>query len=185
MIQDNTIDTDVHADFPVVLELHKELQDFLNIDDEHLQAVAPDVSKWSIAKQLEHVLMANDMVTGALKALLNDQLPSATEAKINRIGKAVLTRGAIPRGKAKTPPQFEPSDKPERSKLQTMHDNCTSRYEYLGENLDRIQEMNTGFEHPVMGTLSAPVWIRFLHVHTLHHLNILREIRTALNSDSA
>lgn len=179
MIPDNTIETDVHADFPAVLELHKELQQLADLGDEALYEVVSDVSDWSIARQLAHVLMANDMVTGALKALLHDKLPSASDARINRIGKAVLTRGAIPRGKAQTPPQFEPAERPERDRLLKMLNNCSSRYEYLGQHLDQIQKTTTGFDHPVMGTLSAPVWIRFLHVHSLHHLKIMRDIRVA------
>ncbi len=179
-----SLETNVAADFPVVLQLHDEISTHLDPGDTIISTCALSVSEWSIAKHLEHVLMANTSVSGGLKALVEGNLEVASAPDMSRLGKIILGRGVIPRGKAKSPEQFLPSEIPDSKHLREMHSLCSERYSFLENHLDAIQEMDIGFRHHVFGVLSAPVWVRFLHVHTLHHLKIVRDISKALVDQS-
>lgn len=97
-----------------------------------LAARAPAVSGWSVAEQLEHLVLVDRSVLKTVRRLLDDPHGQAAQAAqptqsaqtaqaaqparpaksappgINLLGRVVLGTGFIPRGRARTLPPFQP-----------------------------------------------------------------------------
>src|ERR1700720_600218 len=82
-----------------------------------LAARVPAVSGWSVAEQLEHLVLVDRSVLKTVRRLLDDphrqSAQSASPAQqppagINLLGRVVLGSGFIPRGRARTLPPFQP-----------------------------------------------------------------------------
>ena len=67
-----------------------------------LGARAPAVSGWSVAEQLEHLMLVDRGVLKLMGHILDDPRPMP-EAAINLAGRVVLLAGFIPRGRAQAP----------------------------------------------------------------------------------
>jgi hypothetical protein len=52
----------------------------------------------------------------------------------------------------------------------------------VGEHLAPLGAAEGRIEHPRMGMLDGPQWLRFVRIHSQHHLAIVRDI---LSSDPA
>ena len=176
MIEEEGLEVDVDLEYATIVELHQEMGSILTRDSIELSCVIPAISKWSTATQIEHVLLANQMVTRGLLALAAGKFEGAKAGDMNRLGRLLLGRGIIPRGKAQTPDLFSPSPESDIATIVDMSATVSRNISLLKGHLQFISEMSEGFEHPFFGVLPAPVWIRFIHVHTLHHLKIVREI---------
>src|SRR5579864_3795534 len=88
-----------------------------------LAARAPAVSGWSVAEQLEHLVLVDRSVLKGVRRLLDDahgqwarpaqpaqpaQQAQPAPPGINLLGRIVLGTGFIPRGRARTLPPFQP-----------------------------------------------------------------------------
>ena len=129
-----------------------------------------EISNWSVYKQLEHILITKKKVT---KAIIEKQ---QVEEKKPRtfISYIVLTIGYLPRGKAKVPKIVEPkgvSQNELRNLLNDTKANLSKLDNIDYKNIDSVVE-----NHPYFGGLNSKEWLRFLEVHTNHHLKIIRDI---------
>jgi len=97
--------------------------------------------------------------------------PKEYQWKFNFIKILVLMRGKIPRGKVKAPEVVVPNKTIEEAILLT---HITQTRNSLLE-LESISN-NHYFEHPFLGKLKKKDTIRFLEIHTNHHLKIIEDI---------
>jgi len=142
-----------------------EMKALLAADD----AVADDVSAWSVHQHVEHLLLANEGMAGMIATGRALQAP---EPK-TMLGRVVLMTGFIPRGKGQAPDGTVPEGL-SRDDLLALH----ARAEQAVRALD--VEGLTGDvvgDHPVFGGLTARDWLRFMSVHDHHHLKIVRDIQ--------
>lgn len=83
----------------------------------------------------------------------------------------VFMMNKIPRGKVRAPKAVQPK---EDFTLDTLKEHIEkSKY-----NLEKLSTLNANhyFEHPFMGHLKLKSTIRFIKLHTQHHVNIMKEI---------
>jgi hypothetical protein len=82
-----------------------------------------------------------------------------------------LATKKIPRGKAKAPKIVAPKADINKDELQ-LHLNRTR------ETIKALELVSKDhfFEHPYFGKLKLKETIRFLEIHTQHHLDIIRDI---------
>src|SRR6202140_2202936 len=79
-----------------------------------LAARAPAVSGWSVAEQLEHLVLVDRAVLKSVRRILDDphgrsaQSAQPAPPGINVLGRVVLGAGFIPRGRARTMPAYQP-----------------------------------------------------------------------------
>ncbi len=131
------------------------------------------VSRWSIGQQVDHVLK----VLEAGKRLLDDSTAPLPRG-MNLLGHLTLATGWIPRGVGKSPKSVlpaeqAPADLAERaSHLRKIYCERT-----LPEAL--LADPKPVFPHPYFGGLTALQGLRFLGIHTHHHLKIVADIRRA------
>ncbi len=141
----------------------KEIESFLELEDK----LDAEVSNWSIYKQLEHILIVNKNISAAI---LKGKEPEERKAR-TPLSYFVLTTGFIPRGKAKAPKIAEPKSL-SQSELKSL-------LEEVKNNFSKLDNLNLSLvvaNHPYFGGLNSKEWLRFLEVHTNHHLKIVRDI---------
>lgn len=126
-----------------------------------------EISKVSVAWHLDHSLKVINRIYEALAA--SD--PKTFESSVNFSRVASLTFNYIPRGRAQSPKAVLPPDT-------ITLENLYLQLEEAKRNIDKVFELdeNTHFEHPVFGTIARGHSLRFIEVHTEHHLKIMRDI---------
>jgi hypothetical protein len=128
---------------------------------------APAVSGWSVGQQIEHTLLTiRGVVAELVKGKSRTQPPKPT-----LMGRAILAVGRIPRGRGESPIAVLPRSTPGQRELSVLLKRCRESVRHLAA----VHDENT-FLHPIFGRLDKKGSIRFLSIHTAHHLRIIRDI---------
>lgn len=125
------------------------------------------VSKASVGWHLEHSLL---IINGSLKGLtMADPKDYRPEFSLKKI--VFLTFGQIPRGKIRAPKQFIPADIPTRESVLKLINLAIERLEAVKELPEKAF-----IKHPFLGDLDKKTTLKFLSLHTHHHLKIIADI---------
>jgi hypothetical protein len=154
-------------------ELSRQLDEITTLTgrgDEAVCTLKQAVSGWSAAEQLDHVLKVTASV---LARALQQPEPEALPKGINLIGRIILGIGWIPRGKGRSPKSM----RGEPATCAALQGQVTS----VRQQLDAVTAAHVArsaplVPHPRFGGLSTDQALRFMVVHTEHHLKIVREI---------
>ncbi len=125
------------------------------------------VSQSTVGWQIEHSLLT---INGIVNAIQQSN-PKDYKWKFSFIKMVVLTTKKIPRGKAKAPKIVVPKTEINKDDLQ-LHVNTTRE---TIKGLETVSEDHF-FPHPYFGNLKKKDTIRFLEIHTKHHLDIICDI---------
>ena len=125
------------------------------------------VSQSTVGWQIEHSLLT---INGIVRAVQQSN-PKDYNWKFSLMKLVVLAMKKIPRGKAKAPKVVVPKAAINGDDLQI----------HLTKTRDTIKALEMVskdhfFEHPYFGKLKRKETIRFLEIHTGHHLNIIEDI---------
>jgi len=126
----------------------------------------PKVSKSTVGWQLDHSLKVINGVVDLLKTAPTDKQP-----KLKLLGRFCLLTNYIPRGRGKAPKTVLPPEIIEFSALTTQIETAKR----IMDDLKHVSSKAT-FKHPYFGILSQKQTVRFLEIHTKHHLKIVRDI---------
>lgn len=174
------VDT-VRRDYHRLQHAFEEMESIQQWDDRALFAVAEKVSLWSPAQELLHIGLVIGSIVPRIEMLYED-----TSAEIVRTGGpngpgwAVLLTGRIPRGKAKAPPGMEPSAGVSREEVRAALAKSRGQLESLAAKIPDLRKFRGRLPHLRLGNLNSIQWLRFLRIHTDHHLRVTREIHAAL-----
>lgn len=135
---------------------------------EYSHAVALDVSSWTVGQQISHCCLVLRNVT----MLLRRSGPEPEEPKLTRFGEMVFEAGQIPRGRGKAPASVVPEIGPSAHELSEQ----LAKARKANATLAGLPEEAT-FEHPYFGVLDKRHSVRFLEIHTDHHIRIIEDIR--------
>ena len=127
----------------------------------------PAVSRVSIGWQLDHSLK----VINRVSTFLEKTEPSKYKKNFNLPRTVLFTLGWLPRGKAKAPKVVIPPEL-------ILEENLISQLETAKTHLENIISVDEKafFIHHIFGVLSKAKTIRFLEIHTKHHLKIVNDI---------
>lgn len=146
-------------------KLHKqldELESFIPQLDVRNEAISASTVGW----QIEHDLLVISSVIEGVKR--SD--PASYKWRFKPLKYVILWRGVIPRGKVGAPKVVTPGEITPES-LQAHIALCRQRLAEL------VQVRNDHyFTHPFFGDLKKKETLRFLYVHTEHHLKIIKDI---------
>ncbi|MFK7923659.1 MAG: DUF1569 domain-containing protein [Bacteroidia bacterium] len=133
-------------------------------------ALDTTVSHVSVAWHLDHGLK----VINSISTALQKSDPSQFKRQINFTRMAVFLGGAMPRGVGKAPESVQPPE-------QILTEDILSQLDEARSNIDQFKTLaiDAHFDHPVFGTLNRDQVLRFLEIHTEHHLKIIRDILKA------
>ncbi len=139
---------------------------------------AAKVSGWSVAEQLDHVLK----IVSAQLGRLDERRPA--KAGINLVGRIVLGLGRIPRGIGKSPAPVR-GEQRSRAELVAALVAARERLERMAGDGALWNDPRPLAGHPYFGGLTPRRVLRFLAVHTDHHLRIVADIRRTVMRVSA
>ncbi len=148
----------------------KRLEKLLNQIEQQIPFQATtnnQVSSVSAGWHLEHCMLVINSVVRTIEA----SNPEAYKFQWKPIRCVIMTFRNIPRGKAKAPSGVQP----------TVEFNEASLHEHLVRTRASIQKLNTFgkdqfFPHPLFGDMKLKAAVKFLGIHTNHHLNIVNDI---------
>jgi hypothetical protein len=138
---------------------------------------AANVSKWTIGKQLEHLLLSDEAVLDRLDRLTDGREGPEPGGK-TLLGRVLLLAGFIPRGRGKAPSAVKPAGR-DAADIEAGLQRLGERLAELTEQLPLLEEAGWRCRHPYFGALDIGEWMRFMDVHHRHHLKIVRDIRQA------
>ena len=140
-----------------------ELESFIHKMDE----LNTKVSKAGVGWHIEHSLKVINVICSDLR----NSNPADYTSSFNWQKTYVLTFKCFPRGIGKAPRVTRPV---EESSLENIQDQL-SKARYL---INQIKDLNEDafFPHPVFGNLNLKPAIKFLGIHTNHHLKIIKDI---------
>ena len=125
------------------------------------------VSKASVGWHLEHLLLIlNSSLKGLTMTDPKDYKPKSSLKKF-----VFLNFGLIPRGKINAPKQFFPLEIPTQESILKLMSLAKERLE-VTKNLPE----KSFITHPFLGDFDKKTTLRFLWLHTNHHLKILDDI---------
>lgn len=127
----------------------------------------PKVSASAVGWHIEHILLSAVRIVEAM--LISN--PADYNGNFSFKKFVVFTFRKIPRGKAKAPKTVRPAE----------HITIDTLTAHLIQSQDLVRKLNTlkanhFFDHPVFGHVRLKPAIRFLKIHTQHHLNIIEDI---------
>ncbi len=145
-----------------IIELLNEIDRYVAMQE----VLNPSVSKSSVGWHIEHSLITINAIITALSKSKSEEY----KWQLNYKRLIVMTIGVIPRGRGRAPKIVQPSDF-----------DTDSLKSHLDKTKTKILEMNSFhrnnfFFHPYFGNLNLKPTIRFLEIHTEHHLKIIRDI---------
>jgi hypothetical protein len=126
-----------------------------------------EVSKASIGWQIEHSLLTIDGIIGVLKK--SKPIDYRWRFNVSRV--LIFASGKIRRGIAQAPEAVTPKSNFNIETLQ-LHINQTKEKIKLLSSL----HANQYFTHRFLGMLNSKSSIKFLEIHTNHHLRIIFDI---------
>ena len=140
-----------------------ELANYITDHNQSNQAI----SEASVGWHIEHSLLVIKQIT----ATVAQSEPKLYKSKFNMSRFFVFLSNTIPRGKAKAPKVVIPA---ENITLETLQESLKNTYQAVAYLKD-CQEQQY-FMHPFFGQLNKKQTIKFLAIHTQHHLKIIRDI---------
>jgi len=142
------------------------------IDEVELNIINRDarntsISQVDVAWQLDHILK----VINRISDTIIQSNPSDYISNINAGRVFTLTGGYIPRGVAQSPKVVRPPDVIKTDDLFLQINEARVAIQQL-----KTLSKNANFTHFAFGQMNKGQTIRFLEVHTRHHLKIVRDI---------
>jgi hypothetical protein len=125
------------------------------------------ISKSSVGWHIEHILLTINLIVRALK----NSKPNDYKWKFNFPRVLVFSMNNIPRGRAQSPRAVQPKNNFNVESLKKHID-------FAAERIKELSSLKTDnfFEHPVFGNLNLKPTIKFLEIHTKHHIKIINDI---------
>jgi hypothetical protein len=137
-------------------------ENLVHIDKEDLK-----ISKGSIGWHLDHSLKVINSVFEGLKT----SNPLEYKKEFNKMRFFVFLIGSFPRGKAKSPKRVLPPEIILKKDIESQLDIAITNLKDI-DKLDR----NQFFTHPLFKQLNKKQTVKFLRLHTNHHLKIVKDI---------
>jgi hypothetical protein len=133
----------------------------------HFEEINPSISNSNIGWHIEHSLM----VFNGIIDTLSRSNPKEYKWTFNFKRLVVFTRRKIPRGIAKAPKSVVP-------KMDFSMESLFAHLEKAKIKLEEIKQLDPKqfFNHPGFGNIRLKQTVRFLAIHTKHHLDIIHDI---------
>lgn len=130
----------------------------------------PSVSKANIGWQLDHALK----VFNTVSQIIETSNPENYSYQFSFWRSTLFTIGYFPRGKVKAPKAVQPPSKILEADLESQIKTARTHIEKL-----KLLPEKSYYHHFIFGKLAKNNTLRFLAMHTNHHLKIIRDILKA------
>lgn len=165
----------VHRNYEqLVNTLHEYKRRLTGYSEERFQQ-QPSEGQWSPSQVYAHILTADRLSLKAVVRCANGKGQEVSDGP-GFAGRLLLMTGHFPKGRK------APSSLAERTPhLESIHE-ASELTDIVLSDLHKAYQLNASFKkgqkmpHPVLGYLNAFEWIRFITIHTRHHLKQLDRI---------
>ena len=141
----------------------KKLERYISVKDKRKNSISTSDVAW----QIDHSLKVINLVS---ETLLKSN-PEDYKRNFNTWRLLLFTIGYFPRGKVKAPKFVRPPE------IITITDlNAQIQLAYKNIETLKLANKHAHFKHFIFGVLHKKQTIRFLQLHTNHHLKIIRDI---------
>ena len=134
---------------------------------ECLAVLNPQISKSSVGWHFEYTLLTTNLIINAIE----ESKPADYKSKFSFAKLFVFTFNKIPRGKIQAPNSVRPVESFRGEDIKKNFRTCYN----LIKKLPSLKE-NNFFKHPFFGHLNLKPSVKFLEIHTNHHLSIVNDI---------
>ncbi|MEO9571144.1 MAG: DUF1569 domain-containing protein [Polaribacter sp.] len=133
----------------------------------HSKSIDVTISKAAVAWHIDHSLKVINAVVISMKS--SD--PTLFRNNFSFLGKLFFKLGFFPRGKAKAPKYVKPPEV-------ILDSAIIIQLAEARKHIKEIKELNENayFRHPIFGHIQKKRVIRFIDIHTNHHLKIIKSI---------
>ena len=129
--------------------------------------VNPSVSKTSVGWHIDHSLL----VIAKIISSLQHSDPKEYKWSFSLSKLLVYTTNRIPRGRGKAPHAVQPANEITVSSLKLHIEEAKGKVRALS-----TLQADHHFKHPYFGDLNLKPAIKFLNLHTRHHLHIIEDM---------
>jgi|ERR1700743_633526 len=146
------------------------------IPDEQF-TVTPPGGGWSYAEVYSHILQADLGSSIAMERCINGTA-NPTKKGLNLLGRLVLFFHRFPPVKVKVPEKTAakmPVNKISKEEARNLLIKCRKRINEIAPLVNNALPQNR-HKHPRLGNLDARNWLKFILIHTKHHLKQLDRI---------
>ena len=125
--------------------------------------------KWSIVQILQHCSIGIDLVARSFHELAS-AAPMERESKPHQTVLRHLTLGVgqYP-GALKALPHAVPDEEPDPELVSAQFRMGVEQYRNLAGEWPEQQQVSRFVQHPMLGDLNLPEWVRFHYLHCRHH----------------
>jgi hypothetical protein len=150
-------------------ELERQL-DLLESKISEYELLNTSISASNIGWHIEHSLL---VISGIIETTANSN-PEDYKFTFNWRQIIVFVQRKIPRGKSKAPKVVLPQN---NYSIESLTQNVSS----TRAKLEKLKQLEKGkyFKHPGLGNLNLKQTVKFLEIHTNHHLKIINEINVS------
>lgn len=135
-----------------------------------LDRSAPSTSQWNVGEQIDHTVKVGLAVCGFL------QRKQSTGGKgPSPVARLILFTGRIPRGRARAPERVLPEKRTPDELAQSIA-SLRESLASVSSDAALLASNERYFKHPFLGDFTAKEALRFLEVHTSHHIRIIGDI---------
>ncbi|AGC75161.1 hypothetical protein LX97_02461 [Nonlabens dokdonensis] len=140
-----------------------EIESFIHKGDIHKEKISQKGTYWHIDHSLK--------VLEGIPEVLKNSNPQDYKPKFSFIKFMIMNTGYMPRGKGRAPKQVIPEG--ELSKKELL-----LKFEKVKTNIESLKtlEKDKTFKHPLFGWLNLNDTVKFMGIHTHHHIKIIRDI---------
>ncbi|GAA4889401.1 hypothetical protein GCM10023311_11800 [Flaviramulus aquimarinus] len=133
----------------------------------HKEQKKPSISKTNVGWQLDHTLKVINGVCG----IMIKTNPNKYKKDFNMIRTVLFPLCYIPRGKARAPKMVLPPDI-------ILEEDLLNQLQKARNHITKVKPLpqKSHFKHHVFGMLTKQQTLRFLEIHTKHHLKIVNDI---------
>jgi len=126
-----------------------------------------NISKVDVGWHLDHSLK----VINSIVDILANSDPKNYKKKFNMSRKVVFAAGRFPRGRSRAPKSVQPPETISEKDILRQIEEALSNLKSLN-SLNK----NANFDHRIFGILDLKNSIKFMEIHTNHHLAIIDDI---------
>lgn len=172
----------IAADRRVIASLMLEYRNRLdNFSEKDFMAHPP--SGWCIAEVYAHVLQVNRSGLIFMEACIRGNAIKSNKP-LHWLVWIILKAGRFPPGKFKAPANMAVLVKPiSKEETRNMLIKVIKKLDELVPMVAKAS-LNQKMKHPRLGLLNARQWLRFIRIHTAHHLKQLDRIEKTLKNNS-
>lgn len=141
----------------------------------------PAAGGWSYSQVYSHIIDVNQLSLISMEKCINGTAKRDSRRLHWKVW-LIMFLGRFPPGRLKAPERIEAMvNKISREEAKNQLIRFSERFEEVSQKIHKALP-DRKVSHPRLGPLNAPQWLRFIDIHTRHHIRQLYRIRSGISA---